>query len=746
MDARPFVPIASTPFILRVFVRVFLHALLHTFRHPFLHVFLALALLVHAPRASAASSAVTGHARAELLAHAPDGLKPGAEVWLGLRLQHEAGWHTYWLNAGDSGLPTTLAWTLPPGFTAGDIAWPTPKQLPLGPLMNYGYEGDLLLPVRLRVPADYQGGPVPVRLRADWLICQETCIPEFAELDAELAPAPASAHAALFERARAAAPVAVPGAKAAARIEGDALVIEASGLPAAYRGRPLQLFPENGGVIDHPAPLVQEWQGERLLLRARLSPQRSDSPAAMDAVITANHAAPGIRIGFAVAGPWPQPGAGTVAAPAAAPAPAAAAQDAPAGAGAADPGRPWLAVLAFAFLGGAILNLMPCVFPVLSLKVLGFAAHGGERRRIVAGGFAYTAGVIVSFLLLATLLLLLRASGEQLGWGFQLQSPPFVAALALLFSLIGLNLAGLFEFRSLLPDRIANARARNPVADDFLTGVLAVAIASPCTAPFMGAALGAALSWPAPQALSVFAALGAGMAAPYLAASLFPAAARMLPRPGPWMARFKTFMAFPMFATVVWLLWVLGQQAGIDAVAALLGLLVAAAFGLWVLGIPVRGAAGRWIGIGAACLVAGATAAWAWPALRQAAPAATALAAGQAGEQAGWQAWSPQAVAQARADGRPVFVDFTAAWCVTCQYNKRTTLADPALLRDFQAKNVVLLRADWTRRDETITRALKELGRSGVPVYALYRDGAAQPLLLSELPSVDEVRQALAAP
>ena len=719
MNARTTVTISRSPFSLRACLNAV--ALLA----------LACALLLPARWAQAAASAVTGHARAELLVHAPQGVTAGAEVWLGLRLQHQPGWHTYWRNAGDSGLPTTLAWTLPAGFNAGEIAWPTPKQLPLGPLMNYGYEGELLLPVRLRMPADFKGGPLPVKLRADWLICEEACLPEFAELDTVLTAAPVSTHAALFARAQAALPVTPPGIQATARIDANALVIEVSGLPASYRGKPLQLFPENGGVIDHPAPLAQQWQGDGLVLRAPLSAQRSDSPARMDAVITADHAAPGIRIGFAMAGPWPLSGAN----PAPAPAPAGATQAAP---DASDPS--WLPVLAFAFLGGALLNLMPCVFPVLSLKVLGFAQHGGERRRIVAGGFAYTAGVIASFLLLAGLLLLLRASGEGLGWGFQLQSPPFVAALALLFTLIGLNLAGLFEFRSLLPSSLASARARNPVADDFLTGVLAVAIASPCTAPFMGAALGAALSWPAPQALSVFAALGAGMAAPYLAASLFPAVARALPRPGPWMVRFKTFMAFPMFATVVWLLWVLGQQAGIDAVAGLLGLLLAAAFGLWLLAAPARSALGRWLGIGAACLVFGATAAWSWPALRQA-PAAVA-----ATSDARWQAWSPQAVQEARQAGRPVFVDFTAAWCVTCQYNKRTTLADPGLLRDFQARNVVLLRADWTRRDPVITQALSELGRSGVPVYALYRSGAAQPQLLSELPSVDEVRQALGAP
>lgn len=696
---------------------------------PFLRLLLAFACALLTGWAQAAPSADTGHARASLLVHAPDGIKAGGTVWLGLRIEHQPHWHTYWRNPGDSGLPTTLAWTLPAGFAAGDIAWPTPKQLPLGPLMNYGYDGDLLLPVRLTVPAAYQGGPAPVRLRADFLICEEVCIPEFAELYLLVQAAPQAEHAALFERAFAAMPRQGTGARASARLDGQALLIEVTGLPPAWRGRPVQLFPENGAVFDHPAPLGQAWKGQQLELRAPLSAQRSDSPTAMDAVLTAEHGTPGIRIGFPIAGAWPQAGA------AAAPPVVAAA---PATAPPAD--QSWLLVLVFAFLGGAILNLMPCVFPVLSLKVLGFAQHGGQRRRIVAGGIAYTVGVIASFLLLAALLLLLRASGEQLGWGFQLQSPLFVAALAILFTLIGLNLAGLFEFRHFLPSRIVNARASNPVTDDFLTGVLAVAVASPCTAPFMGAALGAALSWPAPQALSVFAALGAGMAAPYLAASLFPGVARLLPRPGPWMARFKTVMAFPMFATVVWLVWVLGQQAGIDAVAALLGLLLAAAFALWVLGIPAKRSAGRWIGIGAAAIVIAGAASWSWPALRQAPVAAGANAEG------GWQAWSPQAVQDARQAGRPVFVDFTAAWCVTCQYNKRTTLADPGLLQDLRARNVLLLRADWTRRDESITQALKELGRSGVPVYAVYRDGAGQPTLLSELPSVDEVRQALAAP
>jgi thiol:disulfide interchange protein DsbD len=317
-----------------------------------------------------------------------------------------------------------------------------------------------------------------------------------------------------------------------------------------------------------------------------------------------------------------------------------------------------------------------------------------------------------------------------------LQSPAFIAGLAVLFTLIGLNLAGLFEFGSMLPSSVASLRARHPLVDSALTGVLAVAVASPCTAPFMGAALALAFTLPAGQALTVVAALGLGMALPYLAASAWPAVALVLPRPGAWMARFKSLMAFPMFATVVWLVWVLGQQVGIDGAAALLGLLLALAFVAWAFGTPGMGRRAR-TGFGASSLLLlAATLSWAVPAWREVAPAA-ALA-------ESWEPWSETRVAQLGAEGRPVFVDFTAAWCVTCQFNKRSTLGDRKLMADLQRHRVALLRADWTRQDPAISRALDRLGRHGVPVYALYRPGDPTPELLPEILSVQIVRDALA--
>jgi thiol:disulfide interchange protein DsbD len=702
----------------------------------FLRTWLA-ALLAWPMAAAAVAQAVvtTPQVRAELVAHAPDGIQPGKPLWLGLKIEHQPKWHTYWKNPGDSGLPTTLSWTLPGGFSAGEIAWPTPKKLPIGPLMNFGYEDTLLLPVPVSVPAGFAGSQLDVRLRAEWLVCKEVCIPESGEFAISLpAQAATAGHAALFAAAQASQPAPVAGAQARAVLEGSELVVRIAGLPAAWQGQPTALLPELGGVLNNAAAAVTAWQGGVWTARMPLDPQRSAGPAVLPAVLTTAGQPAGLQVDVAVDSPWP-----VLAAPAPLPPlggdPTAAAATPAAGIGIGLP----LALL-FALIGGSLLNLMPCVFPVLSLKVLGFARHADDRRAHLASGLAYTAGVVLSFVALAGLMLALRAGGEQIGWGFQLQSPAVVAALAALFTLIGLNLAGVFEFASVLPSSLAAARARHPLVDSLLTGVLAVAVASPCTAPFMGASLGVAATLPATQALAVFAALGLGMALPYLAASAWPALARALPRPGAWMSHFKILMSFPMFATVVWLVWVLGQQTGIDGAAALLGTLVALAFVAWALGSPTLGARAR-AGFGAAALlVLAAALAWSVPALSNQAPALAATA--SAGER--WEPWSAERVARLQAEGRPVFVDFTAAWCVTCQYNKRTTLADPAVMADFEQRNVALLRADWTRRDAAITAELARLGRSGVPVYALYAPGAAGPRILSEILGTGEVRDALA--
>jgi len=693
----------------------------------------------------------TPQVRAELVAHAPEGVAAGRPLRLGLLIEHAPHWHTYWKNPGDSGLPTTLAFTLPGGFVAGDIRWPTPARLPIGPLMNFGYEGRVLLPVDVQVPASFTGDTLAVKLRADWLVCKDVCIPEGGDFALQLpARAATAAHAPAFAQADAAAPQAAAGAEARAEPKDGALHVRVAGLPQAWRGLALQLFPETAGVLNNAAPVQGRWQAGVWSAELPLDAQRSAGPSVMPVVLTVAGRPSGLELSVQVTSPWPAlaqatPGTAPAAAPAATPAGLPSASPAAAPASALGLGLALLLALA----GGALLNLMPCVFPVLSLKVVGFTRDAEDRRGLLAGGLAYTAGVVLSFVALAALLLALRAGGEQIGWGFQLQSPAVVAALAVLFTLIGLNLTGVFEFGSVLPSSVAAARARHPLVDSALTGVLAVAVASPCTAPFMAASLGLALTLPTHEALAIFAALGLGMAAPYLAASAWPRLARALPRPGPWMANFKVLMAFPMFATVVWLTWVLGQQTSIDGAAALLGLLVAVAFAAWALGSPTLGRGARRGFAAVAMVLLAAALVWAVPSWRQDALAATAgTATGAAGgtseEKDGWQAWSAERVAQAMAEGRPVFVDFTAAWCVTCQVNKRTTLNQAEVRNAFARKRVLLLRADWTRRDATIAAELARLQRSGVPVYALYSPGSTGPRLLSEILSVGEVTAALA--
>ena len=691
--------------------------------------------------AAPTATVTTPQVQAELVAHAPEGVAPGKAMWLGLHIRHQPHWHTYWKNPGDSGLPTTLEWKLPAGVSAGDIQWPTPKKLPVGPLLNYGYEGSLLLPVKLTIPAGFNATSLDVQLKAEWLVCKDVCIPESGEFAISVpAQSATAAHRALFEAAQAAMPRGVAGAKGSARVEGQELVLQLSGLPAAWAGRTLDFMPETTGIIQNAAKPVASWQGSDWSARVPLDPQRSEAPTLIPAVFTTVGEVAGVQLTLGVSTPWP---AVVAAAPPALPSLGSGAVSAttPAAPPTAAALAPLLGAMFLALLGGSLLNLMPCVFPVLSLKVFSFAAQAHDRRALLASGLAYTAGVMLTFLALAVLMLVLRAGGEQLGWGFQLQSPYIVATLAALFSLIALNLAGGFEVRWLLPDAVGTVRARHPLVDHGLTGVLAVVVAAPCTAPFMGASLGVALTLPAAQALLIFAALGLGMALPYLLASAWPGFARALPRPGAWMLHFKVLMAFPMWATAIWLVWVLGQQVGIDGAATLLAALLVLSWLAWAWGSTSLESMGVWgrRSLNAVALVAlAATLAWALPTWSGAAKP-------QASVEEGWQPWSSARVAELTATGRPVFVDFTAAWCVTCQFNKRTTLNRDEVKAAFTQKRVALLRADWTSRDANITAELTRLGRSGVPVYALYAPGLAAPKLLSEILSVQEVRDALAA-
>jgi thiol:disulfide interchange protein len=693
-----------------------------------------------AAQTSAKSVVTTERVRAELMAHAPDGVTPGKQVWVGLQLAHQPEWHTYWKNSGDSGLPTQLQWTLPPGVLASDIAWPVPKKIPVGNLANYGYEGTVLLPVPLTITPEFKpsllGSDLDVKLKANWLICRIECVPEEGEFSLKIpAKSTTAANSAAFQASFAAQPKALT-APGKAQVEGNALAVSVAGLPAALRGKTLEFFPETGEVIETAAQWTQAWQGETWTARVPLSAQRARSPDVMPIVLALGNQ--GWRTEAKVSGEWPAVTGPTGVSPAL----QAALRNA-AGTGTsnkvapATPSLTLVAALLGALIGGLILNLMPCVFPILAIKVVGFTRHADDRRGHRVSALAYSAGVIVSFAALGALMLALRAAGEQLGWGFQLQSPAVVATLAALFTLIGLNLAGLFEFGVFLPSSVASLEARHPVVNSFLSGVLAVAVASPCTAPFMGASLGFAVGLPALQALLVFAAIGLGMALPYLVAGWIPAVAGLLPRPGPWMATFRTLMAFPMFATVAWLVWVLGQQSGIDGAGALLGLLVAMSMLVWAL--TLRGLA-RGV-IASISLVFLGLLAWA------AGPNITKEPAQQVArsDDTSWQPWEPGRVDQLVASGQPVFVDFTAAWCVTCQVNKKTTLERPDLLAELAARNVALLRADWTRRDPATTAALAQLGRSGVPVYVFYEKDKA-PVMLSEVLSVEDVRALIAQP
>ncbi len=736
---------------------------------------------------AAAQPVRTAHVSAELVA-ANTGVQPGESVQIGLRLQHIPHWHTYWRNPGDSGLPTTLHWTLPTGAQASEIQWPAPRRIPIGPLVNYGYEGDLLLPVRFTAPADARpGSTLQLQAEAQWLACNDVCIPENATLKLALpvvsagTPAAPGPLAARFDAASAEAPVALAGWRAEVQRAGRDLqlrLIRQQPLQAGEDLPVVHVFPYAEQVLE-PARHAAYRTDEGYAVQLALAPYASQMPAEIKGIAVVQ-TTPG------AATPWgtaarsaefsaPVTEVGVLALPAgavrlddplASGAPSAAAGKldllgpglSTPGAAVASPASASLglwAALALALVGGMVLNLMPCVFPVLSIKLLSLAQQSEQPARLRSHALVYSAGVVLGFLALAGLLLALRAAGAAVGWGFQLQEPGVVFLLALLFFALGLNLMGAFELGNLLPQGLASWRAERPALNAFGSGVLAVLAASPCTAPFMGAALGFAIAQPAPLALAVFGVLGLGMALPYAALVVMPGWRHRLPRPGPWMLRLKQLLAFPMFATVVWLVWVLGLQAGIDGAAqALLALLGLAAL-IWLLGLLRQPTVPARLGAASAVVALALLLFWSWPSIQppatpQAATTASDAAAGATSTTINtvgghdWLPYSDAAVSAQLAQGRTVFVDFTAAWCVSCQVNKRLVLNQASVLADFERAQVVRMRADWTRRDAEITAALTRLGRNGVPVYALLRPGH-DPVLLPEILTAGLVRSALAS-
>ncbi len=668
----------------------------------------------------------TPHLEAELVS-AVRSIEPGKPFTVALRLKHDEHWHTYWKNPGDSGMATAIQWSLPEGFAAGPIEWPTPRRIPIPPLANFGYDGEIHLLTMIQAPADLPlGRAIALEARAEWLVCKDICLPGDATFSLSLPVSAGKAEAdprwgPLLAQARSELPRPLTGWVTDVSQTGEGILVRLK--PPASGGREISkvvFFPEGEGIIENAAEQKLSRDGDGWVLRVAAA-EGIGSRATVDGLLVAE---PGW-------GEAMQGAAAQVSLPVVASAPDLA------------PRRLTLvSAVVLAFAGGLILNLMPCVFPVVSIKVLGFVEQAqGDRRRLRLHGLAFGSGVLVCFWAVAGLLLLLRSGGAALGWGYQLQSPMIVSVLAVLFFVLGLNLSGLFELGTRLQVLAGSAGGEHGYRGSFLAGLLATVVATPCTAPFMGAALGYALTQPAGWSMLVFTALALGMAAPYVVLSASPALVRRLPRPGRWMQTFKQLLAFPLYLTVVWLVWVLGKQQGLDGAVRLLAGLVLLAAGLWALGrwgVPSMSARGRVLARAAAIALAVTAVAVAWP-------GDSARARTPASDQR-WQPYSPAALRDAQASGRPVFVDFTAAWCVTCQVNKRLVLESEPVRRGFEQKRVTLMRADWTNRDADIAAALARLGRSGVPVYALYAQGAdAAPRLLPEILTRDLVRGALDA-
>lgn len=654
------------------------------------------------------------HLRAELVSEYRQ-VQPGQTLQLALHFVPDEHWHTYWQNPGDSGLPTQLSWTLPAGISAGPIKWPVPQAIAVPPLVNYGFEGQTILLSDLTVASDYQADTLPISLKVDWLVCEEVCIPAEAEFSLVL---PVAAKAVLAEDAVSLFQQAQQQLPQPINVSGQ-FDVSGGAFSAVLDIPTIQpisaFFVAATELVDHAAPQQVTLNGEQLLLQQPLNTYFSVAPQQLDVVlITTDNKAYSVQLQQARS-------AGT---------------EILITQGQQDPTALWL-ILLLAGAGGVLLNLMPCVFPVLSLKALSIAGHGQVRRQQQSQALWYSLGVVVSFVMLAILLIVLRSAGAAVGWGFQLQNPYLVALLVYLLFALGLSLSGVVQFGLGLMNTGSAVADSGGSRGAFFTGVLAVVVASPCTAPFMGTALGYAVSQEAAIALLIFAALGFGMALPFLLLALVPGFSRVLPKPGVWMDTLKQWLAYPLYLSAVWLLWVYGRQSGVDAQAMLLIGVVCIAAACWLWGRRQLSLAGNGSVMLAAVLLLLALALPGFAPYQQRNPTDTATA------DQSWQSWSADTLSELRQQGKPVLVNMTADWCITCLVNERVALSSDSTKAALALYDVTYLKGDWTLRDAAITEYLRLYQRDGVPLYVLYWPGQ-QPEVLPQILTPDTVPQALA--
>ena len=702
------------------------------------------ALLVIAMPAFAASNAADlAHVHVELVAGQVGAPGPNQALG-GLYFKLEPGWHVYWKNPGDAGQPPAIRWTLPAGVTAGPLEFPAPKRLPLGPLMDFGYENEVIFPFTLNVaPSNQAGSSLRASAKVNWLVCQATCIPEKTELalDIPSGAGQGSGSAAilgLLKKTWDDLPKGLPaGSKLGFAPTSDGWKLT---VLTGQREKQADFFPADPDYLLNAAPQKLTPTANGFSLDLKKDPAGTTTPKELRGLIELS----GARV-YDIVAPQgaPVPAPKVTASFSNTASSANLANSASTSNPAASPG--FLRIIGLAFLGGIILNLMPCVFPVLFLKGLALVNSGSEERgRLRAHGLVYTLGIVVSFWALVGVLLGLRAAGARLGWGFQFQSPIFLFLMAGLLFFLGLSLAGQFEIGLSLTSKGGALAQKQGYAGSFFTGVLAVIVATPCTAPFMGAAIGYALAASALATFAVFTALALGLAVPYLTLTLQPAWTRILPRPGEWMEVLRQAVSIPIFGTVIWLAWVIANAYGATMLAALLVAFLLLAVAGWFLGRwPAKG----WSAVlaGLIALVVVGLSIYAKSVVEPGfAPGTVITLRMNLPPGSTWQPWSADSVARYESQGAPVFVDFTAKWCLSCQVNERVALTRPEVMAAFADHHVALLKADWTQHDDAITEALQKLGRSGVPAYALYVPGDPNPRLLPEALTPGIVLDALA--